>query len=294
MEPLRILLATDGSPEANAALDVLRTLALPSGTTLSVFCAVEAPGALGGKQPSPKLKDLIQFEWSTCEAALDAATRALEREGVTVTVEVREAPAVEAILKKAGEQQVDLVVLGAKGRSRLAGAILGSTSRAVAHRSPVPVLLARPPRSGLRSVILATDGSPRAQRAAAFLARFPLPPGAKVWVVHARRPYEPPLSPAEYDQSFGAAQAALRWQEEQAGQTVLASTPVQLGVSGSQVAQEVLVGEPGTELLRLAEDIRADLLVAGTRGVSAIEALVLGSVADRLLRNAACSVLLVP
>jgi nucleotide-binding universal stress UspA family protein len=294
MEPPRILLATDGSAEANAALDVLRTLSLPSGTTISIFCAVQLPVARSGNQPSPALKELVQFECSSCEAAVGAAARTLERDGLTVTVDVREIPAVEGILTKAGEQQVELVVLGAKGRSRLAGAVLGSISRAVALRSPVPVLLARPPRGGLRSVILATDGSPRAKEAAGFLARLPLPSGAKVWVVHVRRPYEPPASLAEYDQTFGAALAELRRQEEQAGQTVLASTPVQLGVSGSQVAQEVLVGDPGTELLRLAKDLQADLLVAGTRGVSGVDALLLGSVADRLLRDATCSVLLVP
>jgi nucleotide-binding universal stress UspA family protein len=56
---------------------------------------------------------------------------------------------------------------------------------------------------------------------------------------------------------------------------------------------ELLTGDPATEILRVAEERNADLVVAGARGVSLIERLLVGSVADRLLKEAPCSVLIV-
>jgi nucleotide-binding universal stress UspA family protein len=55
----------------------------------------------------------------------------------------------------------------------------------------------------------------------------------------------------------------------------------------------VRTGNPATEILELAERRRADLIVAGARGVSLLEGLLVGSVAERLLREARCSVLIV-
>jgi nucleotide-binding universal stress UspA family protein len=58
---------------------------------------------------------------------------------------------------------------------------------------------------------------------------------------------------------------------------------------------EVLVGhgQPVDEILRLADDNQADLIVVGTHGHSALEHLLVGSVAERIVRHASCSVLLV-
>ena len=58
---------------------------------------------------------------------------------------------------------------------------------------------------------------------------------------------------------------------------------------------EVLVGHgpPVDEILRLADDNQADLIVVGTHGHSALEHLLVGSVAERIVRHSSCSVLLV-
>lgn len=46
------------------------------------------------------------------------------------------------------EQPFDLLCLGARGRGRVTGAVLGSVSTAVLHHSPVPVVVLHPPRDG--------------------------------------------------------------------------------------------------------------------------------------------------
>lgn len=80
--------------------------------------------------------------------------------------------------------------------------------------------------------------------------------------------------------------------------TVLEQTKVQLDqlASGVPDTVETLVvhvrsGEPGVEIAQLASDIAADLIVVGTHGYKGIDRLLLGSVAETLVRNAPCSVL---
>jgi nucleotide-binding universal stress UspA family protein len=53
----------------------------------------------------------------------------------------------EEILALMDEQPFDLLCLGARGRGRVTGALLGSVSSAVLHHSPVPVVVLHPPRS---------------------------------------------------------------------------------------------------------------------------------------------------
>jgi nucleotide-binding universal stress UspA family protein len=54
------------------------------------------------------------------------------------------------------------------------------------------------------------------------------------------------------------------------------------------------IGDPASVLLRIAENLGADVLVVGRRGSSLVERLMLGSVADRLAHEATCPVLIVP
>jgi nucleotide-binding universal stress UspA family protein len=61
-----------------------------------------------------------------------------------------------------------------------------------------------------------------------------------------------------------------------------------------RVELEVAVGDVVTEILRVAAARGADLLVVGTHGLRGLDRLVLGSVTERLLRKAACPVLVVP
>ena len=63
----------------------------------------------------------------------------------------------------------------------------------------------------------------------------------------------------------------------------------------SRIPHEILVGygQPVDEILRLAEENQADLIVVGTHGHSGLRHLLLGSVAERIVLRASCSVLLV-
>jgi nucleotide-binding universal stress UspA family protein len=65
-------------------------------------------------------------------------------------------------------------------------------------------------------------------------------------------------------------------------------------LDATQVTTAVVVGRPATEIVRFLQEAGADLLVMGTHGYGGVKRLLLGSVADQVVRQATCPVLVVP
>jgi nucleotide-binding universal stress UspA family protein len=63
---------------------------------------------------------------------------------LSVTTIIRHGDPAEEILRVADEQSVDVICMGARGRGRVSGALLGSVSTAVLHHSPAPVIVLHP------------------------------------------------------------------------------------------------------------------------------------------------------
>lgn len=62
----------------------------------------------------------------------------------------------------------------------------------------------------------------------------------------------------------------------------------------STVGTHIVIGQPDVEIVHFAEEHGADLIVMGTHGYGAVKRFLLGSVADRVVRQANCPVLVVP
>jgi nucleotide-binding universal stress UspA family protein len=86
--------------------------------------------------------------------------------------------------------------------------------------------------------------------------------------------------------SQGDEQADRRYWQEQLEQI----RPVDPQIPVSHV---LLQGDPATEIVRYGRDVGADLIVMGTHGRTGLDRLLMGSVAEKVLRDAACSVLVV-
>jgi nucleotide-binding universal stress UspA family protein len=74
----------------------------------------------------------------------------------------------------------------------------------------------------------------------------------------------------------------------------LATPAVSRALDRPSVTTAVVVGAPASEILRYAEDHRADVIVLGSHGHGVVRRFLLGSVADTLVRQAPCAVLIVP
>jgi nucleotide-binding universal stress UspA family protein len=286
-QPFRILFATDGSDHAAAAGRFLAELPLLSGSRVEIVVVV--PGC-DQETAGVHHEELVQLAHRTGQAA----KHNLPRPGVEVEVSVREGEAGHQILTAAQELGPDLVVVGSKGLTGLEQFLLGSVARNVAKYAARPVVVARQPRNELRTVILAVDESDHASKAGEFAVRLPLPGHTELLVCQVVRPYEPfpglvPDDPAGFRREVEAVHGRLRRAAERRVEEVRG----RLEAAGKRSACAVLEGDPAAEILKLAFERDADLIIAGARGVSLIQGLLVGSVADRLLKTARCSVLLV-
>jgi nucleotide-binding universal stress UspA family protein len=136
----KILLATDGSPDAGQAMEYARDLALRDGAQVIVVHAFEpVPGYLGD---SVKGRALARHVAAGEKVASDAA-RKLQQADVDVIIEVLEGPPADAILNVAGVRECDLIVMGSRGHGALVSLVLGSVSHRVLGRARAPVLVVK-------------------------------------------------------------------------------------------------------------------------------------------------------
>lgn len=137
----RILVPTDFSPGAAAAVDLAAEMAKAFGASITLLHVVAVPANYA---PYPLIP--LPGEW--IRGMRDDASRRLEQErarvaGPSTSSEVRDGRADEGILAAAVEGKYDLVVMGTHGWSGLKHALLGSVAERVVRHSPVPVLTIR-------------------------------------------------------------------------------------------------------------------------------------------------------
>jgi nucleotide-binding universal stress UspA family protein len=144
-----ILVAVDGSPDAELALTEAIDLAESERSRLTLFTAVSQLPATAYLAAGEELGKLVEDAHADAEAIL---RRARERvpDGLSVTTVLSEQPIRAALIGQITNGVHDLIVMGSRGRGAIRAALLGSTSHYVLHHSPVPVLIVHADRSRAR------------------------------------------------------------------------------------------------------------------------------------------------
>ena len=140
----RILVALDETPAAAFALRHVVPYAVEQRSQLTLLTVVPAPPlmvAAAGVSPQQIAEEMER----RAERHLRQVTAALPHD-LSVTTLLRHGDPAEEILALVREQPIDLICMGARGRGRLSGALLGSVSSAVLHHSPVPVVVLHAPQ----------------------------------------------------------------------------------------------------------------------------------------------------
>lgn len=138
-----ILVAYDGSPAAQAALDQAVALAQSEHALLTLMTVVRPTSGMATVAGAEPLARSVHEAFEKC---LRKATDDLPDDvGVTHLI-VDGAPA-QRILEQARSGRHDLIVMGSRGRGRIAGSLLGSVSAEVLHAAQVPVLVTHAARS---------------------------------------------------------------------------------------------------------------------------------------------------
>jgi nucleotide-binding universal stress UspA family protein len=293
---LTVLLATDGSRQAQAALTLAASF--PWVETARAHLVLARGGIPLGPWPADVwIAGMPEAPDQALEREISRARRLVRHRWPDMTVSATTTPPIEAITEEARHRRMGVIVVGSRGLGFARRLMLGSVSRGVVRRAGCPVLVVKGRRRRIRRVVLATDGSPNASRALGFLlARLEPPAGARVKVVKVLEPVLPrtrALLPASVRRAVLASAASLNAERARRARREVAGAAVLLKRAGWRARGVVREGVPLAELLQEVAASRADLLVVGARGTGGLERLLLGSVAEGVLDHSPVSVLLV-
>jgi nucleotide-binding universal stress UspA family protein len=143
-----ILLATDGSPSAQAATAEAIELASATGWPLRVLTVWQTPVLTSfGFAPSVYDPRLVELEKEHATEVARLAAALAHEAGLGATIEVRQGFPADEICAVADEQQPRLIVMGAHGWGAFKRLVFGSVSSTVLHHAPSPVLIVRMPEA---------------------------------------------------------------------------------------------------------------------------------------------------
>jgi nucleotide-binding universal stress UspA family protein len=272
----RVMLATDFSVPSMMAATAARQLVDAFGSQLTIAHSIRPEGPLSREEATEAIDVLREERFAGIEVQ-------------PVVVEGKQ-PA-EAIAAAADEHRTSLIVMGRHGEHPLGDRWLGTTTERVARHAPCSVYVCHPARREqpvtTQHILLATDMSEHAAAPAAAAARLAKQFGAFVTIAHVydvfpalellQEPYS--LHP---DHSFeGIINDKLN---------DLAKSHFE----GLPTATEVVRHKnTATGICDLASTREADLVVVGTHGLTGVARFLMGSVAERVLRHAPSSVMVV-
>ena len=290
---MKVVLALDGSPPSLVARDLVVGLPWPAGATVHLLAAYQVladwTGGIGSTvdwvaDAEEAMRDQLQDE-------LQTLSEPLIEHGLKVERHVVQGRAATAINDLATEIGADLVVTGSRGRGQLHSMLLGSVAAEVASDAPCPVLVAR--GSSVSRLLVATDGSGNANAIPDRLEAFEIFRGSRADAVAVSIPDGPAfeLMVGLYtlgDERLASKRRELR-EQYQADADAMAQRLTAIGIP---TTPHLRAGNPAREILAAAEEHGTDLIVTGSRGLSGLERMVLGSVARNVLIHARCSVLI--
>jgi nucleotide-binding universal stress UspA family protein len=135
----RIVIGTDGSPGARAAVSTGVELARRLGASVTFVSVRHAIPILGDPYYQRKLSEQL----SAVREALAEAMGEADGANVNADYEILEGHTVDELLRAARYRHAGLIVIGSRGLGAIAGALLGSVSRALVQDSPIPVLVVK-------------------------------------------------------------------------------------------------------------------------------------------------------
>lgn len=292
----RILIATDGSPPAQAALSTAVKFPWPESSLARALIARTAWLPVDADWLTDHAEAHAALE-KTFEPVADAARRVLTPRWADAKVIIADALPRDAILAEAVRFKASLIILGWRGHGGFRRLLAGSVSRSIAAHAACPVLVVREAPKTVRRFVLGFDGSPNAERALDLLTSLDPGRGSSVVLVNVVEPVHMPSSLARFPSSVRAPirreVSAQKVRLRELGQAKLVGPAIRLENSGWKVKSEVRVGDPLASLLSAVKEHRADVLMLGARAIHGVERALLGSVAKGALNRSKAPVLLV-
>ncbi len=282
---MRVVIGVDWSDQAFAA--VTQTFQLYHPTDVTLVHSVDL-GIL--KHPFMAQAGNVQGYDDFRHAMVDSGSQLLERAAAMVPVEVASirkvneigSPA-QLILDCANNLSAGLVVVGARGRSRLSEVVLGSVSHRVLMHSSRPVLIVRGAVRKVRRVLVAIEDRDDADRIAKWLTHYPFVDSTELCVLHA-------LVPIGISDPYDALGTGIWWEgAERYADELVKSTACKIVNPRYTVSTKVATGNPAAVIEEEADG--RDLVVVTSHGRKGLSRFLLGSVSHAVVHHVTCPVL---
>ena len=296
----RILCPLDFSDVSRRALDHAVALAGRRGASLLALhvvpLATPMPMAPAPVYPAATMPPDPQVRRSMLDE-LEQAVEPARRAGVSVETIVREGDAVRTILHEAERLPIDLVVMGTHGLGGFERLVMGSVAEKLVRKAPCPVLTVAPPAENRAQttpirydrVLCPVDFSDTSTRALEYGLSLAESPRSEVTLLHVVEEAAHSFLPPEKQVELAELQRGALEEVERRLQSLLPSN-VRDFCTPRVVARR---GRTYEQILALAQEQSADVIVLGVRGHGLVERLLLGSVTSRVVRSAECPVLTV-
>ena len=287
--PTRILFASDGSEDSELAATTAVGLAKVTGSELHVLHVAPAfPDYFEPSDPEPGPTE------REGRRILDEQVNKIENVGGTVAQShLRMGGAAEEVIDLSEELETGLIVLGSRGKGRIRRALMGSVSDSVVRHAHCPVMVVRwKPVVFPAKILLATDGSEEAVLAAQSAADLAARTGSELHVVHVGETLGPGYS--GYAVDVGPLPTGSQELLDKEAKELLQAQLERMREAGASVTEAHLMsGRADEEIIVRAEQVGADLVVVGSRGLGGVRRALMGSVSDSVVRHAHCPVLVV-
>lgn len=296
--PIRtILVPIDLSEESYRALEFALPLAQRFGADVHVVHVYEGAQQLSSIASAPVL-------FSDREIARRVAQEAQRRCGAgpnAANCHVRSGRPFREIVAAAEELKTDLIVIATHGHGGLKHLMLGSTAEKTVRYAACPVLVVREAARGpfktategivLEKILVPVDFSECAREGARYASAFATKVGADLLLMHVTHTADftasdPNVIPPEGPELVESARLAA---EDKLDEMVNF-----LPLTGISADTEVALGTPIEKLVERTKEPDVDMVIMSSHGHTGLRHVVLGSIAEQLVGQAHCPVLVVP
>lgn len=292
---MKILLATDGSQHSEGAATFLTCLNLSSDDEIMVFHAIYWIPFLYDREFY--CETLKEIKMAIAPKILDSALNILRPVHAKISTTLTEGSPEEAIVDMARNSGMDIIVMGARGVRGIESLFVGSVTRSVSIKSPVPVLVTKLPvrkRPDKIRILFATDGSEYAMATEEFLSSMPFPDNTGITIVTVM-PSEfldipETFVPEIIEKTIEIVEKAESMRRAES-ERIAEEAKEYLSTTFSNVNVLCEVGDPSKEILRVSDALRTDIIAVGCRGLRGIKGM-MGSVSRNVLTHSKCSVLI--
>jgi nucleotide-binding universal stress UspA family protein len=282
----RILVPTDFSPPSDAALSYARLLAKTFDASLHLLHVTGTHSTLPRATVDPR--DRVPAALRELRDRLTPDDRAPH-----VVVLAVEAPdPAGQVVRTARSMDASLIVMGTHGRGGIARLLIGSVAEKVVRTAPCPVFTAngalRASTRGFRRILVPTDFSAPSEAALDCARRLATGFAASVHLLHV-------LPDVSGSDEIGSELFVTEPPEARSMRLMDARDRLKHRITADdrvtlRATSEVIFGSPAQIIVDYAADNQFDLIVMGTHGRTGMAHLLVGSVAERVVRTAGCPV----